>query len=481
MKFLKIGLPIIAVVAIAIALGIFIFMRTHPLLVTGRALANFNDELSERIDATPLRVAGLLADILEDGAVNVELSYTYRVGFWTRGNSSSVTLSSNIADREFSLGADISLGGLTFDAEAFLNRERLAVGSGVLGDNYYGITFSTFGDDILRFGRVVGLDNQTIDTLISAVEMLERILNMDEFDDAVLEPYMRLVEDFIRSLRPTSERIRSNTPKWQGIRITRIEYVITSNDISQFLYDLVTLISDDENISGQLESLSSNPMFFDILGSLDMPHDNDIIQALRDVAEVFESDFYGEIAFAFYIDRQDRLKLVHVRVDAEFHGEKVFIRTGIDFGLTAMCDWMFGVTVISDDVPRFNRMVWEIREGLDEIENFLRFYFDGLSEDLSLIWSTESGRIYLKFPDSWGHEDISGVLLVYEDAFSLYIDSFPLTLDIPFTRFLSPEMEVVISAESGAQIREIEFVNIDGWGQEIVQRLGSLLFGLILF
>ena len=478
-KFLKIGLPVIAVVIAAIVVGIFIFVRTNPLLMTSRAISNFTEELNERVDAGPLRAIGILGDALEDGSVNVDFNYSYRIGFWTRENNGSLSLHSNIADRKFALATDVSLSMLTFDAEVFLDGERLAVGTSALGSNYYGITFSTFRGDIRSLGRLIGLDEQTMDALSDVVEMFERIVNTDGVDDAVLEPYMDLLESFVRSLRSTSERTRSDKPEWENMRITRIEYVLTDNDIFMLLYDLIDLISEDENLYELFGSVSENQMIFEMLGYYDILIHGGTLQGITDALRTLENEFFGEIALVLYIGIQDRLKLMEIHVDAEFRGEEIRTRGGIDFGLSAMCDWIFGSAVISDDPPRLSRMVWEIQESTGEVTNTLTIYSpDELSESISLKWNPENGVFILELPDRFEHAEITGVFITYEDAFTLSVDSFPPPIDIPFSRFLRPEIDLTISVGPGAQIRDIEFVNIDRWEQETLQGLRNAAFSL---
>ncbi|MCL2365619.1 MAG: hypothetical protein FWC75_01040 [Oscillospiraceae bacterium] len=471
-KFLKIGVPIIAVGLIATIVVVLIFTRTNPLLVTGRALSNFSDELSERIDTTPLKALGMLIDTLEDGVVTVSVDYVLR---WLGSNRGDFTLSSNRAQRDFALKAEVTFfNRLDFEAEMFLNKERLAMTSSIMDEAYYGITLSTFRADIQDFGSMIGLDAQTMGALADAVEMLEWVMNMPGAEDAALKPYVALLEDFVRGLRPSAERIRVESES-ESVSVTRIEYIVTEDKIAALLYDIADLISEDENMSGQLESLAKNPVLFDALEYMFAFDYSEIVQKLGDLAHVFENGLSGEIAVVFYIGAGDRLLSMEISIDANVDGKSVLISGAYDFGKSAQDRWQFTGTKIIGDAAEHITILWTLEEYSDEMTNIFTIY-DAHKHTLSLLsrWNPESGALILEFPEEWDFAKINGTFLVDEDTFTL-------TIDRPSQRRLIRSVEVTIATEAEAQIRNIEFINIDQWRREVLYSLERVLLGLIGF
>ena len=468
---LKIAIPTVAVLAI-IAAAILGFVRAHPLAVVSRATINLQSEAMERINTTPLRVLAMAFEKLENGTLTLNFEYSDR---WD-DIEATATLISNRANRAHFLEFEIADRSDSFKAEVFLTQDSLAVGSTLVDDNLYGITFSTFREDIRTFGAVVDMDEETMDSLADMVELLEMLMNTDGLDRTALEPYIDMMTDFIRALEVTSERTQIRAGG-ENVSVRRIEFIIDADDIGILLTDIVETMRDDDALRDFYNLVVDNEALTEEIAWMlgmrgQLPSYDEFVRDLGLAARTIRRDLSGDIAAIFYIGSRDRIFRMAYEVDLRFSGERIRIDRVLDFGRSARDNWTFtaNMNVFGDRTS--SEMVWDFRERSNRvINNIIWTNNDRWGEDIVMlqsVWSKDSGRFALSYDERWSSGEISGILTYGRNGFRLAIDN-------PFLRQTNTWFDFELIGTTDNQIRSIDFINIDRWTQEMLEEIDEAL------
>ena len=467
-KFLLIGVPIIAVVVIAAAAFALFFFRTTPLLAASRALSNLGGEAAERIDSTPLKAIFMLNDTLKDGTLSVDFDYRSWYGSPTGG---SVTLSSNIEDRDFAVSANISADGDSFDAEVFINKDRIAFGSSLIDSNYYGFKYGTFRSDVRSFGDSAGLDDEMMDVLSDIVEMFGDMMNMEDSSEEYTKKYSDVMSKFMKNCEVTSER-DSVESGGSATRCTRVDMLIPEDALFTLMEDFIQLIEDDETFDKYLDLLSNNLMR-DAVGDISSSYDS-AIRDLRRMSREFERYYSGDITISMFVGSRNRLLRAEINADIRYDGDRTRIKGTFDFGASATDRWTMNISVTAGDFRESARVVWDYRERSNAIENTLTLS-SGDSDPVTLrsSWSPDRGSFTLSFEEYGDELEIGGVFKPSDDGFRLSFDNL-------FKDSYSDEsLTIEINAKSGARIKQVDFINIDKWDEELFENMGGLFGGAV--
>ena len=470
-KLLAIGIPVVVVIAIAIGAVLFIQFKNSPLVVVGRAFVGLNAEVSERIDATPFQAFGILINALEEGTVTVNVDYR---DVWLGDINGSIAFYSDGANSEYAVEAELRLDNRALELEVFMNKERIALGSDILGNDYYGITFSTFRDDIRIFGAAMGLDNQTIKELTEMVEMVEESLNAAYPESAVDAPYASLMTEFIRNLETTSEKTRIEVGS-RTVRSTKIEFVVTDNDIITLLNNLVDLMAEDENLRNYFDSYAADVLTNEIFWGMQASTYNGFIREMRNTIRELDRSLSGEFVITFYVSSDNRLLRMQLDMDLSVDRNPVRVNCKFDFGESVTDPWELNFVVNSDGLRGESvTIVWDYRERSNRLINTLTIS-PSIDEQIvfSSEWSPDNGRFTLSYNYDRSMGELSGVFKVDENGFSLSIDDPTGTLGQSFG--------LEITAQIGApQIKQIDFINIDRWDENLFSDFERALYSLLL-
>jgi len=466
-KLLLIVIPVAALVLIAAAAFIFLYLRSTPMLTVSRALSNFEAEMSERIDATPLVALQLISDSISNSTITAGFDYQdYYLGRY-RGES---VLSFNTKDRAYAMELDISIQGQVFDVELLVDKERIAAGSRFIDNNHYGIRYSTFRDDIRVFGNLVGLDRYTMDTLSDAVELFGDLVNMDDgaFNDIFgnySEAIEAILKDFLNSVELTSERDTVSSGG-DDVRCTRIDMLINEDALLDLLYDYYELLEDDEFFSELIKYFDSD-LTRDIYREMRNAH-SDFLWEFRDVIREFERNFSGDIVLSFFVGSKDRLLRVELNADVTFDRNNSVISGFLDLGSSALDLWEMEMSVTERGSTETVSATWNYRERSGSIENILTFsagYMRPIT--MSSVWSPERGDFTLSYDDGWGKQELSGVFTVEGKGFYLSFD------DLLVSYYTGGRLTLEFWFDPGSQIRQVDFINIDRWDFAILERFVS--------
>jgi hypothetical protein len=466
-KLLKFGVPITAVVAVAVVAFILLFARSSPKAIVSKALAGMVSEAGARLDNTPLKAIGLIGETLKDGKLT--LNFNYEDNWNEQEVSGSVKISSIAKDKECALEADLSIYSQPVNAEVYVNKERIAVGSRLLDNNYYGITYSTFREDFRSFGELIGLDDNTMSDVADAIDILSDAMNAEKVDYSSLDAYAELVTEFFKNIEPTSERAELEIGG-VSVRCQKIGFMVTDKQIIKLFNDLYDLLESDDQLREQFDSMYDNPLMGSMSGGFSY---RSMLRDIRNAIGEFENIFTGNIIYSFYVGSKDRLLKMEAETNIEVFGENTQLRMTFDFGASPQDRWTFEISVQEVGDRSSGKMVWDYKERSNSIENSLTFTSsDDDPFTLKSVWSPESGIFTLSYEDKWGDDNnISGVFTTDGAGFHLSIDN-------PMPEYLDSVLTIELIGEPGAEIKQIDYVNIDQWGMSLLNKLQSLITGL---
>jgi len=471
-KWWKIAVPAAAVLVLATAVLAF-STNEAPLISVGRALENVRSEAACRLNSSPIRAAAILADSLDHGTITVSFDHRDRGGFpFAFGTSGSVILASDAQNSEYALEADVSLGGfISVDLEAHLNSERLAARSGMIGADFYGITFSTFRSDIRSFGGIIGLNHAEMDEMSDLVEALgEQLSAAPITGSGFLEPYVDIFTRFFLSLNYESVPGHITTSDGDELNAAVFRYVITQTNMRGLLANIYTQLQNDETLRSSFD-FYGGPLMQDLTGPM-LTYD-EFLREIRDAASEFGESFPGDITLTLRIV-DNRLFSAEADFDLYVYGEPNPVYLRLNLGTSVNDPWTLVLSVVNDHGDTIGATIGWIFDTIgDSVENRLRittFGPDGADDTdvaLSSSWSQDSGRFTLAVEDGRVRESISGTFIITDDGgFNLRPDAIDLG---------GQSLTLEISTVPGADIRPIEFINLDRWDQQLLNTLTSLL------
>ena len=432
-------------------------------LSVGAAFENWGDEMGERIENSPFAAVMMLEDILEDGSLTVDFVHSTGQGFGMFNTRGSVTMLSHMETDETAFLMDVSMGGfLNIDLDIFLNTERIAARSNMLGDTFYGITFNTFRNDIREFGPLVGLTNAEMNELADIVEAFVESLDNPMFadPDEYIAPYIELFVKFAMGwdMESRDDQISVNGT---NVDVTMATFTIRDRDISTFLHDLYTLLQNDEalreyiNLQDSMQGFGGGSMY------------DEFLDEFLGIIEEFSETITGHILVELAISNDNRLINSTKTVDISVDGEPIHIVAIMDLGLSVTDDWT--LKIITDD-ETFD-IAWAFGEVSGVFENKLSFGDD--TETFSSVtseWTPETGRFTLSF-EEYATQDsgsFSGVLTIDDYSFDFSFDD---NIDIGGGESIS----IGISGALGANIEHIEYINLDEWDADLIEMIFDLM------
>ena len=386
-------IPVLALLGLAAAALLYAFSGVSPLLTVSRALGGLRNEVTERTDATPLKALVMLPGILEDGAIAVDGNY----------------------------------GGVDFDFEAYISKERIAARSLLFDDNFYGFRYGSFRDDIRPFGRLIGLPEETMDKMADVIETLNEALNRGgAAGEAGLREYSELLSDFLSKCEVTSAKTALESGA--GERCTMVSIVVSEEALEEALFDL--------------------------LGGLEM-------------------SYSGDITLSFYIGRGDRMLRVEAGGDIIYDGTRMNVSAVFDFGGSVRDRWEFRAS-LSGSRTHSLEVTWDYGGQSGALETAVCVTLDGGDPiTLKTSWSPQRGdfTMYLDAGDEFALET-SGVFTEKDGGFRLAFDELlPAGYELP--------LALAIQAGPCADTGEIEFINLDTWADTLAHRAGELIDGLV--
>ena len=404
------------------------------------AFANLADEFEARLDGSPFIALGMLADVLDSGTITAEFTHRNRemlFGGTTRG---SATILADGQNNNYAIEAAIGLmGGLmNIDLEMHINEERAAIRTGLTGSAFYGITYSTFEDDIQRFGRGIGMEEQTMEQMAGWVRGAEMFLNVPSFRE-VSWPNFDALLDFLLELE--------------------YEHVIDAVDDFHWIifrlneYDMAILINSLDSLIG----LQERSLLLERLTSLE------IWSTVSPEGRLLWMGAY-----------------LHMEIDDRLH---VF-QVGLNFGTSKFDQWALTLrqqyTREAQQSENFpfpiilldpNEILWDIDSNSQEYAHTFRIYLDRYTDISALrtVWQPDDGRFELSFDESSVTRSFTGTFTPKEEGgFNVILD----TIDLSPTTALDLQIEATPGV---VHIQPIDFINLDQWSPALMDTIGFVL------
>jgi len=468
--WLWITLPAVLVIIAAVITVFFLFFRNlAPILTVGRALSNLGAEVEERIDGSPFKAFLMLPEVLEDGTLTANFGYSYSLfGSWlTADVDGSIRLLSNTKEREFALGAQIGTFGESVDFDIYLNRERLALQFGLFDNNYYGIRYDTFRDDIRAFGGLIGLDDETMENLADLVDGLNEAINNDDAETDLVKAYRDVFIDSAKNLKITETRSHMESTG-ERVSCKLVEITISKENILEFLNAFYDVVEDNDTLRSQY-SLFDNPLFSGGYGNSYQQYLREFRSTIRDI----ERNFSGEIKLAFFIGAGDRLLQSVISANTVYYGSNSEFTATFKFGNSKTDDWDFILSYTDDYTDELMTAKWSYEELSGRYVNTLQI----VNTDMDFVifkseWDTGNGDFILIFDDGRDKNELEGVFIPGGKNFRLAMDSI-----LPDDS--DGKLKIELTAETGTQIDEIDFINIDRWGNAFIDSILRFILGSV--
>lgn len=450
-----------ALAVIVVVAAVLLFVRASPLLAASRSMTNFQNELSERLESTPLQAFGLLMNSFSHGTVNVNFTYADR---WSTARVNA-SLASNAQRGEYALSGNVNVDSVNLDFSTYLNRDRVAFGSRQIGRDYYGFRFATFRDDIRPFGRELGLSNSDMDNAADIVEAIGDSLRSGSTFADYYSDYTAALVSLFRNAEQVTNRVDVRVGG-STINARRVEYTFSDDAIINLLYDLVDIFENDENM---LDAF--NGPFVD--SGISMSH-RDMVRTLRDAVRTIERNFSGYVTLTFYIGNRDRMLRIDLSGDLVIYGDRFEFEIILDLGESATDTWELDMTFRFDRERVNVRIIWDYREANGNHVHTIEISGRDIDTiELRSDWDPVRGDFILSAHErsrwgTWDFGSIDGNFTTDGETFSLRFDQD--------TR--DGHWALEISTERGAAIGTIDFINIDQWTLAWLERIEDVLWDL---
>jgi len=464
-------ISVTAVILVTATVYLLYFRDAGALLSLNRAINNLNTEVTERINNTPVKAAAMLPEIMEDGTVTADFSYSNSIlGSWFSSDiSGNVKLASNTIDRDFALDARLNVFGGNYDLDAYIDRERLALRLQLLGDSFYGITYETFRDDIRVFGKLLRLSDRDMDMYADIVDQISSVMNMESQDKEINEAYMDVFSGFIGNLSINSSRMVSESTDKKTNRIITI--FVSKDDLVALFNDLYDIFENDKGLQEQLNIYGSS--LFQILTDNNLSNHDYFLTTIKDIIDNFERSYSGDIKLMFFIGEKDRLVRFVINSDIEYNGENLEYGVTFDFGNSITDTWMFSFWTAKNNDIEMLSINWSYDDFSETYINTVLVTATDMAYTIfSSEWNKDNGNYIFSYDDGYDTYEIVGNFTLDDTSFRLMLhDISPANSDSNFT--------ISILAEPGAQIDKINYINIDKWGNALLESVIRLIFGFI--
>jgi len=306
-----------------------------------------------------------------------------------------------------------------------------------------------------------------MDTMSDIVEMLGEMMNMEYENEDYTKQYADVMSKFMNNCEVKSER-DSVESGGSSTRCTRVDIVIPDEALFALFENYIQLVEDND-LPEKYTDLFNNASVFDVLGNVSNSFD-DAIRDLRRASREFERNYSGDITISMFVGSRNRLLRAIVNADIRYDGDRTRIKCTFDFGASATDRWTMNTTVTTDYNKTSVKLVWDYRERSNAIENTLTISAD--DSDPAILrssWSPDRGNFTLSFEQYGDESEISGVFKPSDDGFRLSFDNL-----LRESGYYDQSLTIEINAKSGARIKQVDFINIDKWDEELLEEMGNI-------
>ena len=457
-----------------------------------RMLAIIREESLQRMEGTPLKALTMLADPLQDGSITVD--FTYMDPFFDLDVSGMLSLYSNLDDANFALIGEVLVPFMgNFDLSVFLNEERIAMQSSIIDNYFYGIRFNTFEQDFQTFVSATDLDPFIVEevmTFLAGIDYTLAPAHITRADFDYLAPYFEPFVELYRVYIDSYEITRTNVTVVgeHNVDAVRYSYTATFEMSLQYLEDYTDLLENldveglvretfyvfSEQIEAQTEEVPGEITIDQIINITAWgvsQFQSEMVRELRsnieDLRQQQRDGWYPPNTTNIYIDNNGRLLRM-------FYIEEGGSEMTLDFGTSIYDPWFFEITTFENWVsyPVDFRLDWKFESEDDLTVNRISADSRGVDGVGSVAvvseWNTSTGD-FIKWIETGGRRlgSMEGTFIVQDGGFELGFT------DIDIDGAL---LSFTISTAIGANIPQIDFINMDRWDAALVNRVEEAIY-----
>ncbi|MDR2501861.1 MAG: hypothetical protein LBC78_01270 [Oscillospiraceae bacterium] len=432
------------VVAAAIWVGVTIAGAT-----LARTVAKMENELSRRLDTTVFGHLETFGDASKDGSYTIDFAYKDEYG---EEYSGRLVAAQNAKANAARIALTARAYGVSADLDLLLNAERIAFGSTLIDESYYGFKYDTFAQDFLPFAELIGLDDETRELIIEYIDYLGGSMKTSAADSETLKNAIdKAVKEFYAAAEKetgTAEIVYSQGTK----RAKFVMTTFTGDDAAKLVDDIFTAVRNLPSVK-ELDALSFT------IGAEDYGKDYDaMLSGLK-------AQLAGTYSVTYYIV-SGRVALIGVSAQPDAAGADIQMR--LDLGKSWDDTW--SITVIN--VSGTNAAASLAGEYNYDSSHVNTITLSENGEDVGALvsyWTEKTGAFDLIIRDTeypLGKAGVSGTLKNEKGH-----------AELAFTG--NDALSLVISADLGAEIPNPEFVNIDKWDEDFLMKLQEAVLGLL--
>ena len=283
--------------------------------------------------------------------------------------------------------------------------------------------------------------------------------------DNAFDEYSSALSGFVKNLAIRNIGKQRNYPDDRVNRI--IEVNVTKDALSALFNEIYDILENDEVMQNNLG------LYSDIFGA-QFDHDYVLsLSVLKELLNDFNRDYSGDIKVLFFLDRENRLLRAVINADIEYGNDISEFQAALDFGSSLTDMWLFSFGFVNDTGTDMIFIQWSYEEQSETFTNTMQITTDEMDFfNFKSAWEQGTGRLKLGYESGSEVSEIAGTFIANEKSFLLTLDNvFPVNSDI----FLMIEM----TAQAGSQINEIDFINIDKWGNTLVEAVIRFIFRMI--
>ncbi|MCL1842586.1 MAG: hypothetical protein FWF79_02115 [Defluviitaleaceae bacterium] len=482
--------------AVAVVLAV-VFVMAVPVVASAEerwnmanvmeAFANLFEETSQRLDASPARMVGLIAESLTNGSTHLSLSAEGgRTDGWL-----NAAFFSNAQARDFALLFEAQDQSSFFEDsiafELYLNEERMALGMSLLnyylqGEYIFGFTFDNVLEEVMAFAQVLGFSPEEILQEIELAREWARAINFapPEIDLWMVLPYIGIFAEFLSTGEQTVESVELQFPD-EVIDVTR-------KGIS---FELKAVADLFNNLADRMERDTALRQIFESVPLIGFPRYDWIIEDLRWAAETFlHEEFveHEELFLSLYLSDNNRLvkaELVFFFTDG-VEMEMISIVADFERGANEMWAIAFSDTFqfagMAEPTTSRTRLTWDMDtqggayvHSFSAYEYFSRRGFHTMHRNGAVIsWNPVSGVFSItRSTDNVYADVLTGILRADGNGFT---SSFAFTNAVRVWRdggmqWLDETITIELSGVPGVRVPQIDFINIANLDEDFISRL----------
>lgn len=244
-------IPVAAILVLLLTAVCFwnpLFMRIAPQAYLSWTMNRTNADMAKRQEGSVSSLLKTAGACFEKGSVSFKVEYSNPDIFNTSGFQIDLSVKSDPDNKQWMTAFNTSgaLGSSSFSLYA--SDHHISAGTSLFREGkHFGITYSSIEEDLR--GSVLGQDmsDEDIQATVDVVEAFETLINNGK-DPEAYKPYMELMVDFIKELKPeiSKEQVEIDG---KDKKCDSMTFRIDHDQLADLMEDMLELAQEDENFN----------------------------------------------------------------------------------------------------------------------------------------------------------------------------------------------------------------------------------------